>query len=141
MIWWMWFVIGFCLLALELFAPSDFFLFVFGLAAILNGLLAASLAPWRQLVMYAVISVILLFALRNQLARRFFSGPALPTSDELTGKEVLISQDLNPGQSGSGELRGSSWQVKNVGTLALKAGSKCLVDSVNGLTLFVSKNS
>jgi membrane protein implicated in regulation of membrane protease activity len=49
----------------------------------------------------------------------------------------VLGDRIEPGGRGKLELRGSTWDARNVGDTALSAGSRCLVQSVDGLTLHV----
>lgn len=136
----LWFVLGLALLALELFTPGGFYLFVFGLSGIVLGLLllvGIPLGGWTQGIVYAVVSVVLLVTIRRQLASKLMANTR-NVSDEFSGKEVLLRHDIPPGEKGEGELRGTVWQVRNTGTQRLTAGSRCIIDKAEGLTLLVS---
>lgn len=141
--WWAWILLGFVLLCLELFLPTGFFLFLFGAAALVVGLLLLAglpLAGWLQWVLCAVVAVAFLLSVRRKLLAGLGGNPKI-VSDELSGKVVTLSGDIEPGQSGSGELRGSSWRVKNLSSGVLRRGDMCIVDQVEGLTLLVSRKA
>jgi len=141
--WWLWMVGGFGLLALELFLSTGFYLFIFGLSALvmgLIGLLGISLSSNMQYVVYAVITVVLLLGVRKQIVKQLFAG-SKNISDELTGKDVILNEDLAPGALGSGEMRGTVWKVKNVSQTNFKKGERGKVEKIDGLTLHLNKVS
>jgi len=53
------------------------------------------------------------------------------------GQEVVLLTVLVPGSPGKAELRGSSWSVLGEGEELLLRGARCVVVSVDGLTLRV----
>ncbi len=139
--WWNWLVLGFILLVLELFTPSGFFFFLFGLAALVVGsgsFLNLWQTFWIQLVLFAALSGVLAFVLREKLVKLLVGGEASVTSD-MVGAEIEISADLAPGAHGHGQLHGSPWKVRNVGTSPVTKGDRLKVKSVDGVTLEVSK--
>lgn len=138
--WEVWLILGFIFLALELFFPTGFYLFIFGIGAILTGAVT-----WvglvtdtsYQLVSCAVLTLICLFALRKPLMG--FQVPAGGgTYQELIGDEVIITSEIGVQGLGKGELRGSSWSIKNVGPSSIAAGERCKVVRVEGITLSVT---
>lgn len=139
--WWIWLVAGFALLVLELFAPSGFYLFIFGTAALLMGLLNLSgvdLSTNLELVIYAIFSILLLVAVRKHLVAKLYTG-SRDVSDELTGQEVVVKERIVAHGIGTCELRGSSWKARNLSEHTLNAGERALVRSVDGLTLALEK--
>ena len=139
MAWWIWIIAGFAVLALELFIPSGFFLAVVGLSGIITGLLAGSgLLPilWLQWIVCALLAVVLVLLVRQRLAGALLHG----NSSRITlnvGSEIVISSDIEPGQIGEGQMRGSNWAVKNTGSSTLKKGERYKVDTMNGITVCV----
>jgi len=140
MSWWLWIVAGLALLALELFAPSGFFLFFIGASAVLTGLLVLGGLggpAWLPWLICAVLTVTLMIGLRRRLMGRL-TAPSKPLPDEqITGQEVVVKEEIKPGGIGQGELRGSSWSVRNIGQSSLQAGQRYTVESIEGLTLKV----
>ena len=140
MSWWVWLLLGFSLLVLELLTPSGFFLFFFGLGALIVGLLVlAGALPMLSLqwVLFAAISAALLVFCRDFLIP--FTGPRTgkTDSDSLEGVEFVLTELLAPGAESRAELRGTTWSVKNCGNSPLVAGTRVKVVRVNGLTLEV----
>lgn len=138
--WWYWIAVGILCLGIELFTPGGFFMCLIGLAAIITGLpglLGLDMPFTLQVLIFAVLSIMLLLTTRKPLQRLIMrKGPEV--SDEFTGKEVVISADIAPGQLGKCEFHGSPWTVKNAGSNTLTAGSRCTIERADGLTLFVN---
>lgn len=141
MAWWYWIVVGIILLAFELFTPGGFFMFLIGLAAIITGLpgmIGLQFSFTFQVLLFTALSTLLLFTTRKPLQRMLMrKGPEL--SDEFGGKEIVVDSDIAPGESGKCEFRGSPWTVRNAGNALIKAGSRCIVERADGLTLIVNK--
>lgn len=139
--WWLWIIAGLALLAVEMLVPGLIVFLFFGAAAILMGLLERlGLAGpiWFQWVLFSVLSVVSLLTLRGPILRRLHARTAgEPEIDSLVGQVVVLRSDLAPGDPGKAELRGTSWSVVGDQGETLAAGSRCVVESVDGLTLHV----
>jgi len=136
--WWIWIVFGFLLLILEVTAFGDFYVFFFGVGAILIGILEAlGLAgpAWNQWLLFSIVSVAALFTLRRRLMETIH--PASSNIDNLVGETAKVLEEIAGGKTGKAELRGSSWTAQNVGTEPLTVGQRCRVERIDGLTLFV----
>lgn len=141
MYWWMWCIIGTVLLALELIVPGGFFMFMLGLGALAVGglvLVGAPLNESAQYLAFAGLSFVFMITLRKKLSSKFFSSTP-DVTDELTGKEVVMSEAISPGAEGSCDYRGSVWRTINSGSMPLNAGDKAIVEKVDGLSLRVRK--
>ena len=141
MAWWCWLIIGLSLLSVELIFPSGFFIFFFGVSAIIVGFslsLFGDFAVWIQLAIWAVGSVTLLAILRKPLMGRLNLNLGA-TPGQIVGEFVVIEGEIEAGEIGSGTMRGSSWKVQNTGTLKLQSGERVRIQHVEGLMLLVSK--
>lgn len=137
--WGIWIIAGLALLALELFVPSGFFMFVIGVSAIVTGALAwvgVANVESTQWLICAVLAIILVMFVRRRLIGRFAITGSTPI-DSQAGKEVLIKEDIPPGGIGQGEMRGAGWSVRNTGKRPLRAGERCLIAGCEGITLIV----
>ena len=141
MAWWIWVILGLLLLGAEVAAPGGIVMLFFGAAAILVGsLVALGLGgpEWLQFVLFSVLSVVSLLVLREPILRRIQLRSAdADQIDSLVGASAIVGQDLAPGADGKAELRGTSWSAHNVGNEPLTAGQACIVERVEGLTLFL----
>jgi membrane protein implicated in regulation of membrane protease activity len=135
---WVWLILGAALVMLELLTPSGFFLLILGGAAVVVGLLAAVglLSTWiPQAVAFCIISLVTWRMLGSQLRQRLWQRP--PHQGQLVGAIVRVTETITPGASGSGELWGALWRVRNIGTVELPQGSEALVQGSEGITLLV----
>lgn len=141
--YWAWLVFGFLLLAGEILSAGAFYLLFFGLGAVAVGLLAlagAIDAAWLQWLVFTVLSIASIVALRPATVRLLAKKAAIDVDDTIAGETVTVSERIEPGGLGRGELRGSIWSVRNESTAPLDSGDRALVSHVEGLTLHVRKS-
>ena len=138
--WWGWIVIGALLLGAELMViEAEFFLVFIGVSALIVGgtvLLLPWIPLWAQWLLFAGIALaaMVLFRKRVYTALRAHA-PGL--KDDFVGDELRIPELLPPGEVCRMELRGSTWQVRNIGSVAIPAGGKARVTAVAGIGLQV----
>lgn len=124
-----WFLLGLVLLLLELVVPG-FFIFFFGLGAWVTALACLIWDPGvnLQIVIFAVVSVLSLIALRRLIRKKFFyvkEEDSHRVEDEFTGKEALVISDLGPGITGKVEFKGTTWKAESASEI--KAGQKAVI--------------
>jgi inner membrane protein len=140
--WWLWFLLGLLLLAIELFTPGGFFLLFFGVAALGVGVLSATVIPsllWVQILLCIGFSVAGIVLFRRALVARFgrgFAGAGREI-DSLVGESATALDDLPAGALGRVELRGTPWSARNGGWVRIARGQRCTVERIEGLTLWV----
>jgi membrane protein implicated in regulation of membrane protease activity len=139
MAWWIWVLGGLVLLLAEVLTPGGFFVIFFGAGAILVGVLRGlgwNGPAWAEWLVFTVLSLASLALFREPLMRRFSLGKSKPV-DQLTGERALVTEDVAPGGVGKAEMRGASWTARTSGTVALARGQRCLVERVEGLTIWL----
>jgi len=139
MAWWIWVLGGLVLLLAEVLTPGGFFIVFFGAGAILVGVLKGlgwNGPAWAEWLVFTVLSVVALALFRKPLMRRFSLGKSKPV-DQLAGERALVTEDVAPGGVGKAEMRGASWTARTSGAVALARGQRCLVESVEGLTIWL----
>lgn len=136
--WWGWLLIGLVLIGAEILTPGLFLIFL-GLAAVIVGALSAGgLLPamWLQLLVFAVLSALSLVLFRRPLlARLRLAGTGSDDVDNLVGETAVALDELPAAGVGKVELRGSTWNARNAGTVTVARGERCTVEKVEGLTL------
>lgn len=140
MTWWMWAAAGLILLGLELVTPGSFFIFFFGLGALVTAAAAAAglSGTGAQLGLFAVVSAASFVLLRKKLVERFATSPDLQKSlGDLPGGVAVALEDIAPGALGRAEYRGTNWTARNDGGAPIKKGARCRIESVEGLTIRV----
>lgn len=140
MSWWLWLVLGLVLVGLEVLTPGGFYVLFFGLAALAVGCLAGvgwGGPIWLQWLLFSALSLLSLLCLRPYLLRAARSRERPDPIDSLEGQVVVLTGDLAPEGFGKAELRGTSWSVRSDDPRPLRAGQRCRVLRVDGLTLWV----
>jgi membrane protein implicated in regulation of membrane protease activity len=136
MVWWIWVLIAFAILALELTAATMHVGF-FAVGALVVGLLVAlgvDLPLWSQLLIFTVVSLIAFFFLRPILVRKLKLDQKRVV-DSLVGELALALEDIGVGGNGRAEMRGTTWSARNIGETALIRGQRCTVTAVDGLVI------
>ena len=135
--WWVWIALGVILAAIEVMTPGLFLVF-FAIGALTVGALTvagAVTAAWLQWLLFPVIAVVTLRLFRRPLMGRLQQSEGADRVDSLIGELATPAADIPAGGHGRAELRGSSWNVRNVATVPLSGGQRCRVVSVDGLML------
>jgi hypothetical protein len=137
-VWWVWILVGFGLLALELFTPGGFYVVFFGIGALVVGVLVGvglGDPAWTQWLLFSVVSVLSLLLFRRRLLGLTDARRRSPPIDTLVGETAIALEDLTPGAVGKAELRGTTWTAQNVDERLLTRGQRCRVAQVDGLML------
>jgi hypothetical protein len=138
--WWIWIVLGLALLVLELATPGGFYFVFFGAGALLVGILAlagVTTTPWMEWILFSVFAAGSTAIFRDKLVQRFRPTNSPKDVDTLVGEVATALEGIQPGAMGKAELRGASWNARNTGAQGLSQGQRCLVERVDGLTLFI----
>ena len=141
MIWWLWVLLGILLLAVELMTPGGFYVIFFGVGALATGLVAGLglVEPvWAQWLLFTVVSILTLALFRGRLLQRMSAGPQQGAPvDSIVGEIAVVTRDVPAGGVGSAELRGSAWSARSGYAAAIVSGTRCRVERVEGLTLWI----
>jgi membrane protein implicated in regulation of membrane protease activity len=92
---------------------------------------------WLQLLLFSIVSIATLLLFRRPLLQRMQPVGRPQEVDSLVGETALALHDIQIGQIGKAELRGTSWSARNIGANSLNRGQRCKVERVEGLTLCV----
>jgi len=140
MTWWAWMILGAVLLGAELFAvDAQFYLVFLGVSAAIVGLAAlfGVVAPeWVQWLSFGALSLFFFLTFRRTLYLKIRGGGE-EYSGSIAGETVPVSEDLPAGAGTRTQYRGTEWNIRNVGAVAIPAGSRAKVVEVDGLTLKV----
>lgn len=141
MTWWIWILAGIVLAALELLTPGGFFIIFFGAAAVVVGIMSGlgiAGPPWLEWILFSGLSILSLLLFRKPLLDRIRRGESnVGPVDALEGERVIVLEKMDAGGFGRVELRGSTWQARNEGSLVMNVGGSARVTRVEGLTLVV----
>jgi len=136
MVWWYWVLGGIALLAFEVATPGGLFALFFGVGALCVAPLAAlGFSSTVQWFAFSALSLLGLATLRGTLLRRLTRHP--PAQAELVGEQAVLLEDLPVGGEAKAELRGTPWSARSGSPVALAKGQRCLVERVDGLTLWL----
>jgi inner membrane protein len=137
--WWIWILLGLFLLLAELVTPGGFYIIFFGVGAVVVGVLAGFNAAgplWFQFILFLILSVLTLWLFREKLLQ-LTQGERRENVDSLVGETAVATEEIHLNAVGKAELRGTSWNARNVGDKPLTRGQRCIVERVEGLTIFV----
>ena len=109
------------------------------LAALLVAIFGGNI--WIQIILFAVVSIVLLFATRP-LARKFFNSRLVRTNaDTLIGEKIRITERVsNADQTGVALANGQEWTVRaNNDEDIFEVGEPAQVTRIEGVKLIVDK--
>lgn len=138
---WIWMVLGFILLILEILAPGFFLLWI-GLAAIATGTLSlalweAAIWPWQvQVLVFLALSLAFAFAGKKVMAARGDDSdqPLLNQREkQLIGRTATLAEPIAEGH-GRIKLGDTQWRVKGPD---LPSGARVRVTGVEDSVLMV----
>jgi len=143
MAWWMWMILGFVLAIAEAHVPASFFLLAFGVAGVAVGALVGlgwQGAPALQWLVFTVVAVIAAVVFNRTLSKMSQGAQPFDATrerDNMIGDEAVVITDVPATGVGRAELRGTTWSARSSGGAALASGTRCRVDRVDGLTLWL----
>lgn len=136
---WIWFIIGAVLAIVELFVPGVLAIWLAIAATLVGGLLLVVDMPVAaQIALFAVLSVVLVWASRQFLTRHPIESDH-PTLNQrgvsYIGRVFVVEQEI---RNGSGKIRvgDSLWLAEGDDA---EAGARVKVTGVNGSALVVEK--
>jgi membrane protein implicated in regulation of membrane protease activity len=138
MSWWIWVLIAFAILALEMTAATMHIGF-FAVGALVVAALVGfgvDLPLWAQLLIFTMVSLVAFFFLRPVLVRKLKLDQK-KVVDSMVGEQAIALEDMGVGERGRAEMRGTTWGARNVGETALIRGQRCVVADVDNLVIHV----
>jgi membrane protein implicated in regulation of membrane protease activity len=120
------------------FIDAQFYLVFVGSAAIVVGLVVASVAvePWAQWALFAALSVASMVLFRGRIYRRLRGHPPEVRAGP-TGGLMTLPAALAPGESCQSEHAGSFWTIRNDSAVPLPSGARVRIVRIQDLTLLV----
>jgi membrane protein implicated in regulation of membrane protease activity len=137
--WWGWLALGAALLGAEIVVQTEFWLATIGAAAMVLGLgltLIDDPRIWVQWIAFAAFAVAFNLLFRRRLHEKLIGRPP-GLEPELVGESGVALAAIAPGAQGPVELRGSTWQARNVGSESVAARAPVRVTAVRGIQLEV----
>ncbi len=139
-LWLLWTLVGVMALILEV-TSGTFYLLCFALGAVCSVIAALMGLPlWVQVLVFAIATVLSVFALRP-LAVRYLHTTAderLSNADALIGREGRVIEKITEGGPGYVRIDGDEWKaVSNDGTIEI--GEKVKVVSRESIVITVER--
>ncbi len=106
------------------------------LAAMATALLGGAL--WLQMVVFLVVSVVLLLALRPFVRRFVMPRITQTNANAMVGREALLTEDVdNLNETGALRLDGKEWSARSMSGASLPRGTLVKVVKLEGVRLYV----
>jgi membrane protein implicated in regulation of membrane protease activity len=117
-----WFLIGLVLIVAEFAAPGVVIIF-FGLGAWAAALavLAVEMSLFFQIVIFLVVSITTLLALRKRFVAVSENTPDM--TDEFIGKQAEVEQPIARGAYGQVKFKGALWKAETTSDQVLEKGT------------------
>jgi membrane protein implicated in regulation of membrane protease activity len=133
-----WLAAGVVLAAVEIFS-LDLVLLMFALGAVAAAVAAGLGGPlWLAIVVFAVVSVALLYLVRPPVVKRLHAGPTLTLGhDALVGRTALVLEPVDS-RTGRVELAGEVWSARAADQQAYGTGTEVVVTRIDGATAVVT---
>lgn len=139
--WWMWLGAGLLLLLIEVLTPGSLFWIFFAAGAIVVALMTLALPEMSfvvQSLWFVGFSVVSLLVFRKPLLRWLNErSPKTEPVDSIVGETGVTLSEIPSGSVGKVELRGTTWNATNVGSVAIPTAVRCRIEKVDGLMLFI----
>jgi len=138
--WWLWAILGLALAGLELSTPGGFYLLFFGIGALAVALLTATGAigaTLPQLLWFSALSIGASLLFRRRLVELLTPDAPSRNMDSLVGETAVALENIAPDAFGKVELRGAAWNARNADGLNVTRGQRCVVERVEGLSLWI----
>jgi len=136
----MWTLAAIALLVVEMLTPGTFFWIFFGAGALVLALISAiwpELPVAAQGLLFAGFSLVSLGLFRKPLLRMLNRDTPPRASSDLVGETAFALEEIPAGAIGRAELRGTAWTATNSGDLPIHRSSRCKVERVEGLMLWI----
>ena len=137
--WWIWLIIAFVLLGIELLTTTfhvAFFAIGAGIVAILS-LLGPGDSLWLQIAVFLLSSVAFMFILRIPLREKLGLEGLSEEIDSISNESGIAIETIAPGATGKIELRGTAWSGRNDGERVIENGQSCTIEGIDGLALVI----
>lgn len=105
--------------------------------ALIAAILGAEI--WLQVVLFSVVSVVCLLALRPVLKKYIEPKKAKTNIDALIGKEGIVLEQIdNLAGTGKVKLGGMEWSAKSVTGAIIEKDTVIVVEKIEGVKVFVT---
>ena len=112
----------------------------FSLSAVLMIFISLLHPPlYLQLLIFVLTALILLFFTRPAALTFLHTKREKTNADGLIGKKALVLHDITKWEKGQVKINGVVWTAASVDNADIPAGSECLIEKIEGVTLIVRK--
>jgi len=130
---WVWLAVFAAALVVELCTPQFVSLWFSLAAAVCLGLSFIPTLPWwGQIIIFAVLSTVLLVALRPICNKYFLRKKVATNADSLIGREVRMLKEANFDQLGQAKVGDVVWSVKAKDDSTLTEGEVVTIVAIEG---------
>ncbi|HDG61646.1 MAG: hypothetical protein B5M49_00930 [Thermotoga sp. 4484_232] len=134
-----WIVLGLILMIAEIFIPS-FFIFWFGVGAVVAGLTSWFWGVVPQTIVFLVTSGVLVLLTRPLAKKLVGESPRKINVDEIVGKEALVIERIdNVKGTGVIKVNGDRWRALSENDEVIEKGKKVMVVKVEGAHVVVRR--
>lgn len=110
----------------------------FALGAIVLVFLSFTPIPFAyQVLIFLAISIVLMIFTRPIALTKFKAGREKTNSDSLIGKTVLVTKAIKAYEKGEVKVAGMFWSAQTIDEVELEEGIECVVEKIEGVTMFV----
>ncbi len=141
--WLAWLIACILLLIMEMLLPTDLFLGMLGIAALLTAFEALVDPNYiTQIIAFCVFCILTLIFIRPLVKNFFYSkeDKAKTGVNALIGIEGLVSETIDNSQdAGRVKAHGDDWRAKSVDDSIIEKGEKVIVKNMKSVILYVEK--
>ena len=136
--WWIWVLLGFLLLAIEMMSTTAHIGFFAAGAFVVAAMTGFGWSGpfWQQAMVFTVVSLLALLVFRPVIIKKLRLNETKAV-DQLVGEQATLMEDIPAQGRGKAEMRGSAWNAENVGNTPLVRGQRVRVERVEGLMLYI----
>jgi inner membrane protein len=91
---------------------------------------------WAQILTFTLFSLLTLLIIRPLVVQKLKLSKTVVV-DTMIGERTIAMEDIAAAGFGKVEMRGTSWNARNVGDAPLVRGQHSIVEKVEGLVLHV----
>ncbi|NRQ50784.1 NfeD family protein [Aeromicrobium stalagmiti] len=127
------------ILALVELASLDLVLLMFAVGALAAAIVAGLNGPvWLAIVLFAVVSLLLLFLVRPSIVAKLHAGPTLTTGHaNLVGASAIVVEPVTK-LGGRVQLHGELWSARASDDSTFDTGHEVRVTQIDGATAVVT---
>ncbi len=136
---WVWLFIMLACILVESFTFSLTTIW-FAISAFICIFLAFTPMPFiAQFFIFVVLAFVLLIFTRPVLKKKLYQKKSATNYDRILEQTAVVTKQITSLQKGSVKISGMEWSASVKDESELEPGSKCVIESIEGVTVFVKK--